>query len=62
MRDSSPFVEIRFHDKALACGGEFLTMHPDDHFLTNREVIQTYLPVKIRAHAEDRGRWRVVIE
>ena len=46
---------------ALAGGGEFLTMHPDDHFLTNREVIETFLPVKIRTHVEEHGRWRVVV-
>jgi RNA 3'-terminal phosphate cyclase (ATP) len=46
---------------ALAGGGEFLTMHPDDHFVTNRDVIEKFLPVKIRAREEDRGRWRVVV-
>lgn len=44
---------------ALAGEGEFLTMHPDDHFSTNREVIGKFLPVVIRTHEEDRGRWRV---
>ena len=47
---------------ALAGGGEFLTMHPDDHFRTNREVIETFLPVKIRTTEEERGRWRVVVQ
>jgi RNA 3'-terminal phosphate cyclase (ATP) len=47
---------------ALAGGGEFLTMHPDDHFLTNREVIEKFLPAKIRTIVEEHGRWRVLIE
>lgn len=29
---------------ALHQGGEFTTLKPDDHFLTNRDTIQTFLP------------------
>ncbi len=45
---------------ALAGGGEFLTLKPDDHLPTNIGVIEKMLPVSFRVTSEGDGRTRVV--
>ena len=46
---------------ALAGGGSFITMAPSNHLETNREVIQTFLPVKIDFADQGSGRWLVKV-
>ncbi len=41
---------------ALACGGEFTTMKPDNHVATNISVITKFLPVNFRIDDGDRGK------
>lgn len=46
---------------ALAGGGSFITMTPSNHLETNREVIQSFLPVKIAFEDQGSGRWLVTV-
>jgi RNA 3'-terminal phosphate cyclase (ATP) len=41
---------------ALAGGGSFTTMNPDDHVPNNISVIEKFLPVKFKIDEADRGR------
>lgn len=44
---------------ALAGGGSFRTLRPTTHTTTNARVIEAFLPVRIDAHDEGDGVWRV---
>ena len=44
---------------ALAGGGEFLTLHPSRHTLTNQAVIQQCLPVTFEMAPLAEDRWRI---
>ena len=46
---------------ALAAGGRFVTMNPDDHFQTNAQVIRRFLEVAIETTRLPDGRWMVVV-
>lgn len=46
---------------ALAGGGSFITMAPDDHVPTNISVIEKFLPLRIKVGESGRGKWRVAI-
>lgn len=46
---------------ALAGGGSFLTMAPDDHVPTNISVIEKFLPIRIKEEETGRGKWRIGI-
>ena len=46
---------------ALAGGGRFVTISPDNHFSTNAEVIRRFLDVAIAATRLPDGRWMVVV-
>jgi RNA 3'-terminal phosphate cyclase (ATP) len=47
---------------ALAGGGAFRTLPPTPHFESNRQVIETFLPVRITAAAESGGGVQVRVE
>jgi RNA 3'-terminal phosphate cyclase (ATP) len=40
---------------ALAGGGSFTTMVPDDHVTTNLQVIESFLPIRSSMEEMDRG-------
>jgi RNA 3'-terminal phosphate cyclase (ATP) len=46
---------------ALAGGGEFSTMEPDEHLTTNAAMIEKFVAVEIevRADPSSKGRWLV---
>jgi len=46
---------------AMAGGGSFRCMALTQHFKTNAEIIERFLPIKIRTVREDRLAWRVTI-
>ena len=46
---------------ALAGGGSFLTTKPSLHTTTNAEVIQRFLPLRIRVEQESELAWRVEV-
>ena len=46
---------------ALAGGGSFTTMAPDDHLSTNVSVIEKFLDVAIRTHDRGKGLWEVSV-
>lgn len=46
---------------ALAGGGCFTTMAPDNHVPTNISVIEKFLPVRFKVESIDRGKWMIGI-
>ncbi len=47
---------------AIAGGGEFRTVRPTRHTLTNVEIIRMFLDVEIEVRKEDPSRWTIAIE
>lgn len=47
---------------ALAGGGSFRCTSLTEHFKTNAEIIQKFLPISISTQREDRLAWRVNIQ
>jgi RNA 3'-terminal phosphate cyclase (ATP) len=46
---------------ALAGGGHFTTQRPSRHFLTNAEVIKTFIPITIETSQVATDRWEVTL-
>jgi RNA 3'-terminal phosphate cyclase (ATP) len=46
---------------ALGGGGTMVTMKPSNHVITNIEVIQCFLPIRIGLEEGERGLWRVEV-
>lgn len=46
---------------ALAAGGEFVTMRPSAHTLTNIGVVERFLDVEFAAREEAGDRWRIAV-
>jgi RNA 3'-terminal phosphate cyclase (ATP) len=47
---------------ALAGEGEFITLRPSNHSLTNARTIEKFLDTKIQFHEETSTTWRCVVD
>ena len=46
---------------SLAGGGRFTTVRPSTHTMTNKRIIEMYLPVKIDVEETDRDLWSITV-